>query len=275
MATTDLGSSATGLADVCRYSLSTGGKRIRPVLVVAAADMLRLPVEQVKPFALAVEFLHTFSLIHDDLPCMDNDTLRRGVPTCHVKFGEDAALLAGDALLAFAFQALTSVDYVPDHVIRSWLVLLSSTARDLCEGQMLDVRPALEAVATRDFLEQKHLKKTASLITASVAGAAVLLSHEDDRKRVGEKLSAYGRSLGLLFQVTDDLLEAAESKEKAGEGSADERQGRLTYASYYGLERGALIAEQLAEEAQLQLSEFGPEADFLRYFARYVQNRTL
>lgn len=203
------------------YSLSSGGKRLRPVLTLAVTEMLNLDLRSLSSFALAVELIHTSSLIHDDLPALDNDDFRRGKPTCHKVYGEAIALLSGDALISEAFRVI-SIDQMLSPLSRLALVeLLSQTATTLCQGQILDLPVQLEQKANSSLgfspefspefaqVQEQYLKKTAALITAACVGPALTLQEIDcDKEEIYQALHAFGQNLGLLFQFTDDLLDA-------------------------------------------------------------------
>jgi geranylgeranyl diphosphate synthase, type II len=256
------------LFHVLRYSLLAGGKRIRPVLALSCGEMLGLDKSQVLPFAIALEFLHTASLIHDDLPPIDDDELRRGMPSCHAKFGQADAIIAGDALFVAAFGVVSTKSIIPEHVRVELISILSDAAFRLCLGQAMDISPGQEGI------EKRHENKTGALLEASVLGPACFLDDKQKKQGVSTALKEYGSHLGLLFQITDDILDATSNKEALGKNtSIDTRHGRETYTSLYGLDgarQKALIARQKAEHA---LSKFGEEAWFLREFADYVLNR--
>jgi geranylgeranyl pyrophosphate synthase len=242
------------------------------VLCLASSALLGVAPEQIRPFALAIELVHTFSLVHDDLPIMDNDDLRRGLPTTHKKFGEACALLAGDALLGRAFGLLAEARPPHPAGAAQLLKLLSDAVVSLCDGQMLDLQ-AFNPDPARDEspaqLEERHLLKTAALITAAVVGPSCFLP---DREAVKARapLTAYGKALGLLFQITDDILDARES---AGEGRDSGRLEPLSYVSAFGLEKARKIAAATAEQALSALEPFGSKADFLGAFADFILNR--
>lgn len=235
---------AAGLEEAMRYSLLAGGKRVRPVLALATARSLGEDPEQVMPFAAAVELVHTYSLIHDDLPAMDDDELRRGRPTCHVAFGEDVAILAGDALYAEAFRlALEGQGGEPGRRLAAAAGLAEATGvAGMVGGQYIDVSSS--SPPGDAGLRELHALKTGRLIAASVEGPCLLLGVE------GERLEAYrefARELGVLFQIVDDILDVTESDEVLGKPSgSDERHGKRTYVTEFGLGR----ARELAAEAR-------------------------
>ncbi len=273
------------LVAAMRYAVLDGGKRLRPLLVLAAAEAtqnLRLtPLatdthdndEAALRAACAVELIHAYSLVHDDLPCMDNDVLRRGKPTVHVKFGEARALLAGDALQALAFELLT-----PDTGVRpqlqAWLCRLLSRAAGsvgMAGGQAIDLASVGLALSERE-LRQMHKLKTGALLQASVMMGAAC-GHSDDRASAG--LAAYGAAIGLAFQVVDDILDVtADSKTLGKTPGKDAAQGKPTFVSLLGLEQAAACAQRLRTQAlaSLQASAL-PQTQALQGLADALVNR--
>ena len=205
------------IREACLYSLSSGGKRIRPVLALLVAEMLGVNQEDLRAFTLALEMIHTSSLIHDDLPALDNDSLRRGKPTCHVVYGEGTAVLAGDLLIARAFHVLASSSELSADIRLSWVAILSDATEQLCDGQAFDLEfesPEKRESFRRLSQEEKvnrvficHRKKTAALFRAATLAPVALLPTEE-RGAVSPILGEFGEELGLLFQMTDDLLDA-------------------------------------------------------------------
>jgi geranylgeranyl diphosphate synthase type II len=232
-----------GLEEAMRYSLLAGGKRIRPVLSLATARALGMPHREVLPLAASIELIHTYSLIHDDLPAMDDDELRRGQPTCHVKFGEDVAILAGDGLYAEAFLHLLSrQSSEPDRVLRAAAELAAATGvNGMVGGQYADVSP--KAGAGSRTLRRVHELKTGRLIGTSVLCVLLLAGTEDDdRLRPFRRFAA---ELGVLFQIVDDILDVTGTEDALGKPSgSDERHGKLTYVSEYGIERARELAAE-------------------------------
>ena len=261
--------SDTHLGQACIYSLIPPGKCFRSVLVLAAGELLDVPSEQLEPYAVAVEFVHVGTLIHDDLPAIDDDDLRRGRASCHVRFGEATALLAGDRLLLEAQHLLASAEHVDSETRLRQIELLSGTVLALCEGQMLDLIASGQvpienpvSIEPKEELRKRHSKKTAALIRASVLGATAFLDPYDAKEAAGS-LSLYGNSLGLLFQITDDLLEATSNTEALGKDvGSDERRGTPTYVSVYGLESAQEVATEIAEQALAALDPFAEKAEF-------------
>jgi geranylgeranyl diphosphate synthase type II len=242
-----------GLEEAMRYSLLAGGKRIRPVLALATAGAVGLDQASVLPLAAALELIHTYSLIHDDLPAMDDDDLRRGRPTCHVKFGEDVAILAGDALYAEAFHhLLTAQAGEPARVLAAARELAAATGVDgMVGGQYLDVAGVS---ATPADLRRLHELKTGRLIAASVVCVLLLAGAADDE----ETLAAWRRfagELGVLFQIVDDILDVTGTDEGLGKPQgSDERHGKRTYVSEFGLQGARKLAAECHSAARATLS---------------------
>ena len=257
------------------YSLMAGGKRIRPILCLAAAEAVGGNAEDALPAACAVEMIHTYSLIHDDLPAMDDDALRRGQPTCHKAFNEATAILAGDGLLTLAFQTLSANDTTKKQSSSTWLEVVHAYAfaagyEGMIEGQMLDT--ALEgAQITLKELEEMHALKTGALFNASVYAGAVI---GGGTKMQIEKLKAYAGHIGLAFQVSDDILNIEGNPALMGKatGSDAERQ-KCTYPSLMGLEQSKELANQLINSALHALEIFDNRSDSLRAIARYIIER--
>jgi geranylgeranyl diphosphate synthase, type II len=261
-----------GLEEAMRYSLLAGGKRIRPVLAMATARAIGLEPRSVLPLAGAIELIHTYSLIHDDLPAMDDDDLRRGRPTCHVQFGEDVAILAGDALYAEAFRHLLG-DQVgePARVLAAARELAAATGVDgMVGGQFLDIEGAAE---TPEALRTLHGLKTGRLIGASVA-CVLLLAGVD-----GAAASAYRRyaaELGVLFQIVDDVLDVTGTDDALGKPQgSDERHGKHTYVSHFGLDGARQLARECHAAARASLREAAPDgAPELEQITDFILTRT-
>lgn len=255
------------------YSLTSGGKRIRPVVLLSAGGAVGGDEEEMLPFACAVEYVHTYSLIHDDLPAMDDDDFRRGRPSCHKAFGEAEAILAGDALLTEAFRVMGESRLAardPGRAVRAMSMLArASGASGMAGGQMMDLRAARDPAPPAP--EQIGLKKTAALLS-SAAGMGGILGGGDD-SRV-EALSRYGRSLGVLFQVVDDILDETGTFEEMGKAVGKDRgRGKVTFVTERGMKTAVRRSEELGKEAIEALSRFGPEADTLRGIVRIVSAR--
>jgi geranylgeranyl diphosphate synthase type II len=260
-----------GLREAMRYSLLAGGKRIRPVLALATAEALGREPDEVMPLAAALEMVHTYSLIHDDLPAMDNDELRRGKPTCHVAYGEDVAILAGDGLFAEALSlVLTSQQGEPAHVqAAAGELIVAAGVGGMVGGQYLDV------TASGDLdpagLRRLHELKTGRLIAASV-GCVLLLCGAD-----GPATLHYGRfaeELGVLFQIVDDILDVTGQDAELGKPSgSDERNGKPTYVSVFGLERARELARESHAEARTMLALADGSTARLEGIADYILTR--
>ncbi len=272
----------TRLADAMNYSVMAGGKRLRPVLCIAAAEAVGGDRQTVLPFACAMELLHTYSLIHDDLPAMDNDKTRRGKPTCHVQFDEATAVLAGDALLTLCFEimanaACKAVGYSETGTdMKRWVKASSILAsaggwQGMIEGQMRDMIFENTPLAIED-LEALHLLKTGKLIEASVGGGALLAGAEDGAQQA---LQTYARHIGLAFQVADDVLNIKGDPKRLGKATGtDQQRGKNTYPSLIGLDGAEQLANRLVNKALKAIDAFDNKADSLRAIAHYVIERT-
>jgi geranylgeranyl diphosphate synthase type II len=261
-----------GLEEAMRYSLLAGGKRIRPVLALATARSLGREASGVLPLAGAIELIHTYSLIHDDLPAMDDDALRRGRPTCHVRFGEDVAILAGDALYAEAFRLLLSEQRGdPAGVLAAAGELAAATGvAGMVGGQYIDVREA--APAGDGGLRRLHELKTGRLIGASVE-CVCLLSGLDAAR--AQHYRAFARELGLLFQIVDDILDVTGTDADLGKPSgSDERHGKRTYVTEFGLPgaRDLALASHAQARASLALAAPGGALE-LEQIADFIADR--
>ncbi|KFK40253.1 hypothetical protein AALP_AA3G350200 [Arabis alpina] len=242
-----------------RYSLLAGGKRVRPILCIAACELVGGDESTALAAACAVEMIHTMSLIHDDLPCMDNDDLRRGKPTNHKVYGEDVAVLAGDALLAFAFEHLASTTAVsPTRVVRAIKELAKAVGtKGLVAGQVVDL--ASEGMDQNDVvglevLEYIHIHKTAVLLEAATVLGGIVGGGSDEEI---EKLRRFARCIGLLFQVVDDILDVTKSSEELGKTAGkDLVADKLTYPKLMGLEKSKEFAEKLLRDAEEELYGF-------------------
>ncbi|KAJ4715043.1 Geranylgeranyl pyrophosphate synthase [Melia azedarach] len=258
-----------------RYSLLAGGKRVRPVLCIAACELVGGDESMAMPAACAIEMIHTMSLIHDDLPCMDNDDLRRGKPTNHKVFGEDVAVLAGDALLAFAFEhiAISTTGVTPARIVRAIAELAKSIGTEgLVAGQVVDIRSEGQKDLGIKDLEFIHEHKTAALLEGAVVLGAILGGGTNEEV---EKLRTFARCIGLLFQVVDDILDVTKSSKELGKTAGkDLVADKLTYPKLLGIEGSKALAEKLNKDAQQQLSEFDQEkAAPLIALANYIANR--
>ena len=252
-----------------RYSVFAGGKRIRPVLCLETARIFADDVAHAHFPACAIEFIHTYSLIHDDLPALDNDDLRRGKPTCHKKFGEAIAILAGDALLTLAFETVGKSSVSPERRVAMLTEISSAagTVNGMVGGQVADIEAEGNRVGP-ETLEYIHRSKTAALIRASItAGAISAGAPEEDIAR----LRAFGETIGWAFQVTDDILDVEESSAALGKTAGkDIAQEKATYPSVFGLERSHQIANELATKAIAELAVYGEKATRLRSIAEFL-----
>jgi geranylgeranyl diphosphate synthase type II len=263
-----------GLEDAMRYSLLAGGKRIRPVLALATADAISLEHEAVLPLAAAIELIHTYSLIHDDLPAMDDDDLRRGRPSCHKAFGEDVAILAGDALYAEAFRLLLDQGRADAaNLLGAACELAAATGVEgMVGGQYLDI--ASKAPAGSAGLRRLHELKTGRLIAASI-GCVLRLDGSVEPDRI-DYFSAFARELGVLFQIVDDILDVTGSSETLGKNQgSDERLGKRTYVTEFGLDGARGLALQSWDRARVALAQAAPRgACELEQITDFIANRT-
>lgn len=259
------------LAEAIRYSLLAPGKRLRPLLVLMATEACGQDRVKALPVACAVEMIHTYSLIHDDLPAMDDDDLRRGMPTCHKRFGEALAILAGDALLAQAFEVLAG-GVQPPSVAARCVTLLATAAGPtaLVGGQTDDLEWEFQGGQLAD-LEAIHRRKTGALLNVSLQLGGTIAGAGDEPLAA---LDTYGRKLGLAFQIVDDLLDLTGDEEKLGKKvGKDSSRGKLTFPGLLGVEESARRAATLVDEAVAATDLFGPRAEPLRGLARYVLER--
>ena len=258
-----------------RYSLFAGGKRLRPILVLAAAEAVGGSVRDVLPLACSFELIHTYSLIHDDLPSMDNDDMRRGKPTSHKVFGEALAILAGDALLTEAFHLAARPEVMKKVSARRriqalWHLARAAGSQGMVGGQTMDILTQGQPVDS-GTLEYIHAHKTGWLIAASVAVGAIVGGATARQLR---NLQGYGEKLGLAFQITDDLLDETGEEAKLGKAvGKDQIKGKATYPGLYGIPESRRRAERLVEEAIQHLQPFDRRANPLREIARFILSR--
>ncbi len=262
--------------EAMRYSVFAGGKRLRPLLLIIAAEMWAKPVTDVLFAAAALEMIHTYSLIHDDLPALDNDDLRRGKPTSHKQYGEDIAILAGDALLTLAFQTMTDPAQrknCPPQAILSatYELALAAGTFGMVGGQVMDMQAEKHQIQPAE-LEYIHSHKTGKLLAAAVRIGAILADATPEQLAA---ISMYGEKIGLAFQIIDDLLDVESSTEILGKPvHSDESHQKATYPALYGLERSRIIAQQLIDEAKRALHSFGDHAHYFVLLADYIYTRT-
>jgi geranylgeranyl diphosphate synthase type II len=256
-----------------RYSLMAGGKRIRPVLCMEAASTVSDSIEGVEAAAASLEFIHTYSLIHDDLPALDNDDFRRGKPTCHKVFGDAMAILAGDALLTIAFQVLSGLPCVNADVRVALIRELSTaagTVGGMIGGQVADIEGERQ-IPTAELLNSIHRAKTGALLRASVRMGAIYAGGDSDQVA---QLSTYGEHVGLAFQIVDDILDVEESSEVLGKTAGkDAEQQKITFPAVYGLEKSREMARLECERAHEALEPFGGRARRLREIADHIVHR--
>lgn len=255
-----------------RYSVFAGGKRIRPILCIETARLFSKNVAAAVTAGCAIEFIHTYSLIHDDLPALDNDDLRRGKPTCHKKFGEAMAILAGDALLTLAFETLARADVDPARRVRiiAEIGAAAGTVRGMVGGQVADLEAEGKPVDAA-LLEYIHGSKTAALIRAGIVAGAIAAGATDADI---ERMRRFGDALGWEFQVVDDILDVQESSAALGKTAGkDQAQKKATYPALFGIEKSKQFAQELAEKAERELACYGERAARLREIADFLVSR--
>jgi farnesyl diphosphate synthase len=259
------------LHSAMRYATLGGGKRVRPLLTFAAGELVRAEPQRLEYAACAVELIHAYSLTHDDLPCMDDDVLRRGKPTTHVEFDEATALLAGDALQSLAFQVLAEHRLADDPAVQLDMLktlALASGSRGMAGGQAVDLESTGKTLELAE-LEFMHIRKTGAIIRAAVvlgAGCGTALAGEERAK-----LDHYAKCIGLAFQVVDDVLDAEASTATLGKTAGkDSKQGKPTYVSAMGASRAKAFAEELRGDAHASLRTFGARAARLAQLADFI-----
>ena len=263
------------LFEAMRYSTFAGGKRLRPFLVLAGADLFGVPRGYALPTAAAIEMVHTYSLVHDDLPAMDDDDLRRGQPTCHKKFDEATAILTGDSLLTLAFEAVAASSGHPDPAVRADLVhalAIAAGAEGMAGGQMIDLE-AEKKNGALDIDAIIHLQrlKTGALIRFSCEAGAIMARASDEQRR---GLRVYASCIGLAFQITDDLLDHESTAEQLGKAvGKDAKAGKATFVQLLGADEARRRAHEIVDEAEAVLAPFGAKAALLRQVARYIVER--
>lgn len=259
--------------EAMRYSALSGGKRLRPFLTVSSASLFGVSMESALQAAAAIEFVHTYSLVHDDLPAMDNDPLRRGKPSCHVKFGEAAAILAGDGLLTLAFEVLADPNVHADAAVRCEMIRSVAQAAGytgMVGGQMMDLEAEHKKLSLDEIIRLQRLK-TGELFAVSCEAGAILGKAPSAMRN---RLKAYANDMGLAFQITDDLLDAEGSRVETGkEVNKDKNAGKATLVSVMGIERAREHAQFLVKQAISHLDTFDKKADHLRMLAEFVITR--
>lgn len=264
-------SETDAVCEAMRYSVENGGKRIRPILTLAFCELCGGDVRSALPFACAVEMIHAYSLIHDDLPCMDDDDVRRGKPSCHVRYGEAVALLAGDGLLTLAFETLLSSDLPAEYVVEAGRELSAAAGwSGMIGGQIVDLSNVQRTV-TEDDLVYTDIQKTGKLITAAAVLGCIAAGADIRSKKAAAE---YACSLGLAFQIVDDVLDVAGNEEMLGKPvGSDAANGKATYVTLFGLEDAKTMAADLTAEAKDTLRIFGSDASFLCSVADMLADR--
>lgn len=256
------------------YSVKSGGKRLRPILLMEAYRLCGGRGEDFIPYAVAMEFIHTYSLIHDDLPALDNDSLRRGKPTNHVVFGEDMAILAGDALLSHAYQimleASSKAEVKENSVSCMYEISKGAGIYGMVGGQVVDVESENKDIdlGKLNFI---HENKTGAMITSALRAGAYLAGCDEDNMK---KITTYGKNIGLAFQIVDDILDIEGDEKTLGKKvGSDIENKKSTYPSLVGMDESKKISRALIREAQLNLSDFGSDAEFLIELSEYINDR--
>ena len=262
------------IIEAMNYSLKAGGKRLRPILTLESCKIVGGNEEEAIPFAIAIEMIHTYSLIHDDLPALDNDDLRRGKPTNHKVFGEGMATLAGDALLNYAFELMLSSS-IDKKDSNKYLKAINEVAKHagiygMIGGQVVDVESE-NKIIDKDKLDFIHLNKTAAMIVACMKAGAIVGGASEEQL---EKVTKYGRNIGLSFQIVGDILDITGDEDKLGKPiGSDIENHKSTYPSLLGLEKSRKIARQLIEEAKSSIDGLSSEIDFLNQLGDYIISR--
>jgi len=253
-----------------RWSLFAGGKRFRPALCLAVGEAFGATRESLSKTAAAIEMIHTYSLIHDDLPAMDNDDWRRGRLTCHKKYDEATAILAGDALQTLAFQTIAEDESLPDKIRVKLIVELARSAAKMVDGQQLDLEAEGVSISV-EALENIHQNKTGAMISAAARAGAIIARANTAEL---ETLTIYAEKLGLLFQITDDVLDATQTTEVLGKTAGkDARAEKATYVSLYGLEKAREFAGDVHAQACRELEKIEKETGLLCELAGFILNR--
>lgn len=274
----DIDHKSITLYESMKYSLSSGGKRIRPVLLLAACDFCGGKIEEALPYACAIEYIHTYSLIHDDLPCMDNDDLRRGIPTNHKVYGSAVATLAGDGLQAAAFETMNrdlflyfdDIDALKKRIRASYEIIKGSGCRGIVAGQLADME-AEDRSCSGEMLDYIHLTKTAALIVAAVRAGAYLGSADDETL---SNLTIYAENLGLAFQICDDILDVEGQEEEMGKKAGmDTINKKATYPAIYGTERSKELLYQMTDTAIDALKQYYDNAEVFTTLAKTLAVR--
>jgi geranylgeranyl diphosphate synthase type II len=257
-----------------RYSVFAGGKRVRPILVLASGESLNGKREVLLQLGACIEMMHTYSLIHDDLPALDNDDLRRGLPTCHKVFGDAMAILAGDALMTRSYQLLADLPETPDAVrigIIRELATATGTTGGMIGGQVVDLESEGKPISPA-LLEYIHDSKTGALLSACVRCGALAAGAGE---REMDALAKFGRKIGRVFQIVDDILDVTSSSKVLGKTAGkDAKVKKATYPALYGIEASRQRAAELVASALMDIQDFGEKADVLRSLAQFIISRT-
>lgn len=259
------------MLDAMAYSLSNGGKRIRPMLVLEFCRVCGGDYKAALPLAIGLEMIHTYSLIHDDLPCMDNDDMRRGKPSSHKVYGEANALLAGDSLLTFAFETVLSADIDADKKAKAALELAKAAgASGMIGGQVMDLANEAKTASLDEIIITERLK-TGALIKAAATMGCIAAGADEEQIRAAQ---TYCENIGLAFQIVDDILDVTSDEETLGKPiGSDSENGKSTFVSLLGLEESARYARELTAQAKAALNIFGREGDFLSELADKLSER--
>ena len=259
------------VSQAMRYSVENGGKRIRPALLLEFCRVCGGDYKKAVPFACALEMIHTYSLIHDDLPCMDNDDFRRGKPSCHIAFGEEYALLAGDALLTLAFETAMKSNLSAEITVKAAKELAKAAGvMGMVGGQVLDLQNEGKKVGVSDLQKTDELK-TGELIRAACVLGCVCAGADDKKIAAAEK---YAHDIGIVFQIVDDILDVTSDEETLGKPiGSDEENQKSTYVSLLGIEKSRKTAEELTLNAQKALDAFDGDVTSLKDFAEKLKNR--
>ena len=262
--------SPVSLHSAMRWSLFAGGKRFRPALVLAVGSTFGAPEKHLLQTAAAIEMIHTYSLIHDDLPAMDDDDLRRGRETCHKKFDEATAILAGDALQNLAFKTIAEDTNLNAEIKIRLISEISGSAAQMVDGQQLDLEAEGVAISVEE-LENIHRNKTGAMICASARSGAIIAGANETEL---EAVTKYAANLGLLFQITDDLLDVTQTSEMLGKTAGkDEKTKKATYVSLYGLEKATGLAKNVHAESCRELEKIAKNTDLLCEIAGFILHR--
>lgn len=260
------------LAQAMQYSLMSGGKRLRPILLMAAADSINGSGEKFLTVASAIEMIHTYSLIHDDLPAMDNDDYRRGKLTNHKVFGEATAILAGDALLTLAFEVMTRQENISPEILLKVVqeMSIAAGAAGMVGGQSIDLESEGKKISM-STLKKMHMAKTGALFKAAIRSGAILAGANSEQL---DALTIYAEKFGLAFQITDDILDVIGDEKNLGKPvGSDEKNNKSTYVTLTSIETAKNLAQKAVDDAVDALKNFGAEADFLRELVKFLLGR--